>query len=611
MQGAGAVTGRVGVALAASLGFLAVSHSADAQTKLTEEECKTQKGGTSIKFSPSNLQRDAARERDCEPGHPYFAAWLRLQSAMPQHDADQAIARGDFSFRCPPGRENAVAVSSACSFQCAFGLYQAERSKNWPAHPDLEKGEWSKCATDYRKAAEKYAKVYNAKLLASPGYPNGDICRNPNEAADASDYRRYHILLNRLPRPQDTPSHVADIATAARFGLTLEVRRLLTAGRDSNALDQFGVHGLQWAAARNHEDIVNLLLEARAIPTTRWDSKAEIERWSPSRLAALYGHTAILRKLIAAEPQPAELELDQLLESAAVLGQIDTIRFLVEELKTPLTRKRPEDRTAAGAAIRNEQDHVFAYLLDRGLDVNTKSANPLRGGCTDSLLDQALGWGRTKIVQMLLEHGAKWDAGTFTRAVSSGNEERMRAFLLHGASVDAPNEDGLLPLVAAAKASNGIQTMRFLLVAGASPHQRNKNGLTPLMALIKDQYHEGPTAREHGRVGGRVQSIIKSRIDPNRPNDLPSALPVVSLLLSSGASLEAEDAEGMTALHYAATSDYNLPIIALLAAYGAKINAPDRFGRTPLDHAIERGLERVPADLTSRGGQTGAEVRQR
>ena len=28
----------------------------------------------------------------------------------------------------------------------------------------------------------------------------------------------------------------------------------------------------------------------------------------------------------------------------------------------------------------------------------------------------------------------------------------------------------------------------------------------------------------------------------------------------------------MTALHYAATSDYNMPIIALLAAYGAKIN---------------------------------------
>ena len=82
---------------------------------------------------------------------------------------------------------------------------------------------------------------------------------------------------------------------------------------------------------------------------------------------------------------------------------------------------------------------------------------------------------------------------------------------------------------------------------------------------------EGPTALERGRVGGRVQSIIKSRIDPNRPNDLPSALPAVSLWLSSGAALEAEDAEGMTALHYAATSDYNMPIIALLAAYGAKI----------------------------------------
>ncbi len=45
----------------------------------------------------------------------------------------------------------------------------------------------------------------------------------------------------------------------------------------------------------------------------------------------------------------------------------------------------------------------------------------------------------------------------------------------------------------------------------------------------------------------------------------------------------------MTALHYAATSDYNMPIIALLAAYGAKINAPDRFGRTPLDTRSSAG----------------------
>jgi uncharacterized protein len=177
--------------------------------------------------------------------------------------------------------------------------------------------------------------------------------------------------------------------------------------------------------------------------------------------------------------------------------------------------------------------------------------------------------------------------------------------------LDAQDEDGLLPLVAAANASNRIETMKLLLAAGASLNGRNKSGLTPLMAIIKDQYHEGPTILEGSRVGGRSWMGIKSRVDPNRTNDLPSALPAVSLLLSAGADLEAVDAEGMTALHYAATSDYNMPIIALLAAYGAKINAPDRFGRTPLDHAIERGLERVPSDLTSRGGQTGAEVKPR
>ena len=72
----------------------------------------------------------------------------------------------------------------------------------------------------------------------------------------------------------------------------------------------------------------------------------------------------------------------------------------------------------------------------------------------------------------------------------------------YGASLDAQDEDGRLPLVAAANASNRIETMKLLLVAGASLNGRNKSGLTPLMAIIKDQYHEGPTILEGSRVGG-------------------------------------------------------------------------------------------------------------
>src|SRR5579862_1356626 len=62
----------------------------------------------------------------------------------------------------------------------------------------------------------------------------------------------------------------------------------------------------------------------------------------------------------------------------------------------------------------------------------------------------------------------------------------------------------------------------------------------------------------------------------------------VRSLLKNGADVNAAEADGTTALHWAADSE-NLEIVNLLLAAGAKATAATRYKITPLSLAAERG----------------------
>ena len=109
--------------------------------------------------------------------------------------------------------------------------------------------------------------------------------------------------------------------------------------------------------------------------------------------------------------------------------------------------------------------------------------------------------------------------------------------------------------------------------------------------------------------------VLGQILDPSRV--ARANLPEIATLLNIGADLTETDAQGRTALHYAATNE-DAEITDLLLRYGADPDATDFMGSTPLhlaaagnrNHSVVETLVRFGADFAARdvSGRTPLEV---
>ena len=185
-------------------------------------------------------------------------------------------------------------------------------------------------------------------------------------------------------------------------------------------------------------------------------------------------------------------------------------------------------------------------------------------------------------------YGAGRTEGSVVEAARQPDTAAVRALLMEGADVNAPEVDGTTALHWAAH-HDDPDLVEFLLRAGAKVDAPNRYSVTPLWlaatngnaAIVRMLLSAGADPHAAGATSGETALMIAARAGQTD---------VMRLLLEHGADANAvENHRGQTALMWAAAERHPSAIELLLAA-GADMDARSaRTGMTPFMFAVRSG----------------------
>jgi len=187
-------------------------------------------------------------------------------------------------------------------------------------------------------------------------------------------------------------------------------------------------------------------------------------------------------------------------------------------------------------------------------------------------------------------------------AINRRNEDAVRFFLRHGADPHREQDNGRLPIHAAA-VDGSARMIEILLEAGASPHATARwRRSMPLHEVVRNRSSLGMD--DHAE---RIRVLLAAGADANATTEdgwtplmTAAGNPLITqeeirVLLAAGANVKAVSDNGMNALLAAAGSARSPGVIRLLLEAGADTGLRDSVGRTALERLdMNQSLNRHP-----------------
>lgn len=364
------------------------------------------------------------------------------------------------------------------------------------------------------------------------------------------------IIAALLEAGADADERGADDQTAlmiiARTNNIDAARVLVEAGADVNAVEQWrGQTALMWAAAQQRPEMVKFLLDngadvdAQSLPNN-WERQVTAE--PRMKILPVGG----LTPLLYAAREGCTLCTEYLIEAGADIDKTDP-EGVTPLVMANLNAKWDSARLLLEAGANPDKWDIYGRTpLYTAVDYNTIP----HGGRPDRLsADLTTSY---EIIELILARG--------------GNPNlQLKLFPPYRALGADRGADGLLRTGTTAlfRAARGgdVPVVKLLIENGALLDLPNEDDVTPLIV-----------------AAGYRASAIDTR---GRFRTEKEAYEVTRLLLEAGASVNATENTGQTAIFGAATNGWN-SVVQLLAEHGADLEHTDDAGNTVVDAAMGR-----------------------
>ncbi|KAL7955690.1 ankyrin [Trichoderma compactum] len=438
----------------------------------------------------------------------------------------------------------------------------------------------------------------------------------------------------------------------------------------------------QVSDARNHiHFLTNLLLE-RGVDLNCPSTKTG---WTPLVFAASKGDLYMMRRLLTCD-KPAKVDLRDLEKKSPLWWAIHSETAngiqLLSDHGADVNETYSDGSTPLYEAVKKKNSKLVQQLVTLGANVNTNVNS--RAAKRSTLLIEAIRLQDRDTALVLLNAEAKPDEqdangkSPLLYAIKSGDKalvwllisknsvveslssrtntrnstyiqgplevalrhkDNSTAYLLceHGASPNTVIDNKKRTLLQWAIQQNNIRAVRLLVHYGASINSQDENGFTSLHLAVLFRREDITTL-----LLSYTTNPLSLNIADNRSGSTPLSLAAqkglltfIRILILYGASCNAEDLDGLTAVHHTARQDFqeglrmmlnsngdpnvadgegftavhhavdgtgtSPGLISILAAAGADLEAKDKNGRTPLMIAAQRGKHEMVLYLLEKG----------